>query len=251
MIDSLQLTAKHKVATPVQWQQGDDVIIAGSVSDDEAQGDVSGRLGVAEALHPDRRRRRRTDARRGVTRSSPSPRFQQAEVGRLVGSPSKYRSRTARNTGSSGAARANSVIDERSLIASIAAEDLLRAAPSQLREDARALHAAAAPAPDGPDRRVPRRATRSRSAAPSGCARAPRSAGTRTTSSGRSCARAQLGDRAGVGRRRVLGRRRTARRSYASSTPRCYGRRQSPASDEAPSRPTASCGRPSREKDER
>jgi alkyl hydroperoxide reductase subunit AhpC len=36
VIDSLQLTAKHKVATPVNWQHGDDVIIAGSVSDDEA-----------------------------------------------------------------------------------------------------------------------------------------------------------------------------------------------------------------------
>ena len=37
VIDSLQLTAKHKVATPVNWQQGEDVIIAGSVSDDEAR----------------------------------------------------------------------------------------------------------------------------------------------------------------------------------------------------------------------
>jgi alkyl hydroperoxide reductase subunit AhpC len=37
VIDSLQLTAKHKVATPVNWQQGDDVIIAGSVSDEEAK----------------------------------------------------------------------------------------------------------------------------------------------------------------------------------------------------------------------
>jgi thioredoxin-dependent peroxiredoxin len=37
VIDSLQLTAKHKVATPVNWQQGDDVIIAGSVSDDDAR----------------------------------------------------------------------------------------------------------------------------------------------------------------------------------------------------------------------
>ena len=37
VIDSLQLTAKHKVATPVNWKQGDDVIIAGSVSDDEAK----------------------------------------------------------------------------------------------------------------------------------------------------------------------------------------------------------------------
>ncbi len=37
VIDSLQLTAKHRVATPAQWQQGDDVIIAGSVSNDEAK----------------------------------------------------------------------------------------------------------------------------------------------------------------------------------------------------------------------
>jgi alkyl hydroperoxide reductase subunit AhpC len=37
VIDSLQLTAKHKVSTPVNWQRGDDVIIAGSVSDDEAK----------------------------------------------------------------------------------------------------------------------------------------------------------------------------------------------------------------------
>src|ERR1044072_6396729 len=37
VIDSLQLTAKHKVATPVNWTDGDDVIIAGSVSDDEAR----------------------------------------------------------------------------------------------------------------------------------------------------------------------------------------------------------------------
>jgi alkyl hydroperoxide reductase subunit AhpC len=34
VIDSLQLKAKHKVATPVNWQQDEDVIIAGSVSDD-------------------------------------------------------------------------------------------------------------------------------------------------------------------------------------------------------------------------
>ena len=37
VIDSLQLTAKHKVATPVNWKQGEDVIIAGSVSDDAAR----------------------------------------------------------------------------------------------------------------------------------------------------------------------------------------------------------------------
>ncbi len=37
VIDSLQLTANHKVATPAQWQPGEDVIIAGSVSNDEAK----------------------------------------------------------------------------------------------------------------------------------------------------------------------------------------------------------------------
>ncbi len=37
VIDSLQLTARHKVSTPVNWQNGQDVIIAGSVSDDEAR----------------------------------------------------------------------------------------------------------------------------------------------------------------------------------------------------------------------
>jgi alkyl hydroperoxide reductase subunit AhpC len=37
VIDSLQLTATHKVSTPVNWQHGDDVIIAGSVSNDEAK----------------------------------------------------------------------------------------------------------------------------------------------------------------------------------------------------------------------
>jgi alkyl hydroperoxide reductase subunit AhpC len=36
VLDSMQLTAKHRVATPANWQQGDDVIIAGSVSDAEA-----------------------------------------------------------------------------------------------------------------------------------------------------------------------------------------------------------------------
>ena len=37
VLDSIQLTAKHKVATPVNWKPGEDVIIAGSVSDDEAR----------------------------------------------------------------------------------------------------------------------------------------------------------------------------------------------------------------------
>jgi len=37
VIDSLQLTARHRVATPVNWKQGEEVIIAGSVSNDEAK----------------------------------------------------------------------------------------------------------------------------------------------------------------------------------------------------------------------
>ena len=37
VIDSLQLTANHKVATPAQWQQGEDVIISGSVSNEQAK----------------------------------------------------------------------------------------------------------------------------------------------------------------------------------------------------------------------
>ena len=37
VLDSMQMTAKYKVATPVNWKKGDDVIIAGSVSDEEAK----------------------------------------------------------------------------------------------------------------------------------------------------------------------------------------------------------------------
>ena len=37
VLDSLQLTAQYRVATPANWRQGEDVIIAGSVSDDEAR----------------------------------------------------------------------------------------------------------------------------------------------------------------------------------------------------------------------
>ena len=37
VVDSLQLTAKHAVSTPAQWKQGENVIVSGSVSDDEAR----------------------------------------------------------------------------------------------------------------------------------------------------------------------------------------------------------------------
>ena len=53
VIDSLQLTAKHKVATPANWKQGDDVVIAGSVSNDAAK-DMFGTWIRAQALHQDR-----------------------------------------------------------------------------------------------------------------------------------------------------------------------------------------------------
>ena len=42
VLDSCQLTAKHKVATPVNWKQGEDVIIVPAVSDDEARGKFPG-----------------------------------------------------------------------------------------------------------------------------------------------------------------------------------------------------------------
>ena len=60
VIDSLQLTANHKVATPAQWQQGDDVIIAGSVSDDDAK-EIYRRRGVARS-HTSGSCRSRADA---------------------------------------------------------------------------------------------------------------------------------------------------------------------------------------------
>ena len=50
VIDSLQLTAKHKVATPSDWKQGEDVIIVPAVTDDEAKDAVPRRLGHQEAL---------------------------------------------------------------------------------------------------------------------------------------------------------------------------------------------------------
>ena len=49
VIDSLQLTAKHKVATPVNWKQGEDVIIAGAVSDDESDASSTPTAGTCHA----------------------------------------------------------------------------------------------------------------------------------------------------------------------------------------------------------
>ncbi len=61
VLDSMQLTAKHKVATPANWKQGDDVIIAGGVRRGREE-DVSGRLEGAEAVHADRSAAEEADA---------------------------------------------------------------------------------------------------------------------------------------------------------------------------------------------
>ena len=53
VIDFMQLTAKHRVATPVNWKEGDDVMIAGSVSDEEAK-KIYRRVEGAAALYPHR-----------------------------------------------------------------------------------------------------------------------------------------------------------------------------------------------------
>ncbi len=51
VIDSLQLTANHKVATPANWKDGEDVIIvAGAVADDDAKALFPGGWDAAEAL---------------------------------------------------------------------------------------------------------------------------------------------------------------------------------------------------------
>ena len=54
VLDSMQLTAKHKVATPVNWKNGDDVIILPAVTEEEAKQKYPGRLEVAEAVSADR-----------------------------------------------------------------------------------------------------------------------------------------------------------------------------------------------------
>jgi len=62
VIDSLQLTAKYSVATPVNWKDGEDVIIAGAVSDEDDDLGIGGchlRARVSPCPLPRRRRRRR------------------------------------------------------------------------------------------------------------------------------------------------------------------------------------------------
>ena len=52
LLDSCQLTANEQVATPANWQHGDDVIILPSVSNEEAAEEVPRWVGVATSLHP-------------------------------------------------------------------------------------------------------------------------------------------------------------------------------------------------------
>ena len=54
VLDSMQLTAKHKVATPVNWKKGEDVIILPAVSDEEAKQKYPGGWKTAEAVSADR-----------------------------------------------------------------------------------------------------------------------------------------------------------------------------------------------------
>ena len=54
VLDSMQLTAKHKVATPVNWKPGEDVIILPAVSDEEAKKKYPGGLEGTQALPSDR-----------------------------------------------------------------------------------------------------------------------------------------------------------------------------------------------------
>ena len=79
VIDSMQLTAKHKVATPVNWKQGDDVIIAGSVSDEDAKKTYPGRMEGAETIPAHRSAAGQGEGR--IDQTQPQARPPEAECG--------------------------------------------------------------------------------------------------------------------------------------------------------------------------
>ena len=97
VIDSLQLTANHKVATPVNWKPGDDVIIAGSVSDEDAKKTYPNGWNAPQPVHP---HRAATDdgitrVRRASERSAPAQRRARERVGESEGRrPSDKRERS-------------------------------------------------------------------------------------------------------------------------------------------------------------
>ncbi len=74
-LDSVQLTAKHQVATPVNWQDGDDVIIVPSVSDEAAKAKFPAGWKAPEAVHADRAAATRLNQPRlvGVDRGGREP----------------------------------------------------------------------------------------------------------------------------------------------------------------------------------
>ena len=73
VLDSMQLTAKHQVATPVNWQQGDDVIIVPAVSGRGGEGEVPGRLEGPPALPSHRSAARVARATRIILRPPARP----------------------------------------------------------------------------------------------------------------------------------------------------------------------------------
>ena len=82
VIDSLQLTAKHRVATPVNWNQGEDVIIAGSVSDDEAKQIYPEGWKAPQAVHPNRSPAGAVAIRSSSPRPKPAPAVRASPRGR-------------------------------------------------------------------------------------------------------------------------------------------------------------------------
>ena len=70
VLDSIQLTAKHKVSTPVNWKPGDDVIISGIGIGRGSETEVSRRLELAQALHAHRPPTQVTSGTRGFSRVS-------------------------------------------------------------------------------------------------------------------------------------------------------------------------------------
>ena len=73
LLESCQLTAKHKVATPVNWKHGEDVIIVPAVSDEARQGQVSRTAGRRRSPTCASSRSRRTGASRRARRASRAP----------------------------------------------------------------------------------------------------------------------------------------------------------------------------------